>query len=293
MNKIINCISLTLLLLTVFAAAALAEIEWQTLHTIQSEAKPIDIASTVDGKWIYVLTDGGKISVYSDSGVLEDTLDVGQDMDRIAVSGLSVAGIPDKLVLSSSKTGKIQEIILDFVVQINTKGAPFMGPPDMTPENAPVVLTVFSDFQCPACARLKPLMEQVTQQYPTSLVLVFKHFPLPNHPKARPAAWAAMAAHQQGKFWAFHDLLFENQNSLTDEKYEELAKKLDLDINKFKKDSTSLAIKEYVGDDFNEGRALMVSGTPSLYVNGRKLKSNSAAGLKQIIDRELAKPPKK
>ena len=81
-----------------------------------------------------------------------------------------------------------------------------------------------------------PLLEQVLEKYPNEVKMVYKNFPLRNHRFARPAAIAALAAERQGKFWEFHDLLFENYNRLSAEKIQEIARELNLDMDKFEQD---------------------------------------------------------
>ncbi len=134
-------IAVFLALLLVFSSAH-ARVEWKTINSFKDKGAALDIATSLDGNWIYILSSGGKIKIYAPDGTLNDTIDVDPAMDRIDTSGLSIANIPDKLVVSSSKTGAVQEILLEFVVDINAEGSPFKGKAD-----APVVLAVYSDFQ--------------------------------------------------------------------------------------------------------------------------------------------------
>src|SRR5262249_59431361 len=89
------------------------------------------------------------------------------------------------------------------------------GFPSQGPSNAPIVMIEFSDFQCPFCQRAEPTVEQVRKTYGDKIRLVYRHFPLPNHPNARPAAEAAACAEQQGKFWQYHKELFANSSHLS------------------------------------------------------------------------------
>ena len=100
----------------------------------------------------------------------------------------------------------------------------------------PVTIVEFSDFQCPFCARATPLIADVLKKYPKGVHFVYKQFPLPMHPMARPAAQASIAAQEQGKFWEMHDVLFDNQPSLDVAKFPEYAKQAGLDVARFKND---------------------------------------------------------
>ena len=134
-----------------------------------------------------------------------------------------------------------------------------------------------------------PLLEQVLEKYPKDVKLVFKNFPLRNHRFAKPAAVAALAAEKQGKFWEFHDLLFENYNRLNTQKIQEIAQELNLDINKFEQDQKDPEILAMISRDLAEGSKAGVRGTPTIFINGRLLKNRSLAGFQAQIDRELKK----
>ena len=112
---------------------------------------------------------------------------------------------------------------------------------------------------------------------------MFKHLPLNFHNRARPAAIASMAAHKQGKFWEFHDLLFENQKNLGDEDFLFYAKKLGLDVAQFEKDLVDPAVAAQVDDDAKEAGRVGARGTPSLYLNGRKV-NTSARSTSEIVN---------
>jgi len=130
----------------------------------------------------------------------------------------------------------------------------------------------------------------VLEQYPNDVKLVFKNFPLTRiHKSAMGAAVASLAANQQGKFWEFHSGLFKNYNNLNDEKFDEIAQSVGLDMEQFKQDRQNPALSAMVQRDLKDGVEAGVRGTPSIFVNGRLLQQRSLAGFKQIIDAELAK----
>jgi protein-disulfide isomerase len=269
------------------AAPCQAGVEWEVSNTLKTPASPLDIAVSLDGKWTFVLAEGGKLLIYSDKGVLEETIAVDPGMDRIASSGLQVANIPDRVYLVGAKNKIVQTISLDFSVPINIQGAPFLGP-----ENAPVVIVVFSDFECPYCNTVGTLFEEALTKYPKEVKVVFKQFPLALHKQAQPAALASLAAHRQGKFWQYHDLLFENQKSLSEAKYIELAKKIGLDLEKFTKDYKAPATQQALQRDLADAQLAGVRGTPAIFVNGRTLKERNIKEMERMIAQELSKAGK-
>lgn len=115
-----------------------------------------------------------------------------------------------------------------------------------------------------------------------------KHFPLPNHRLAYPAAQAATAAQMQGKFQEYHKKVFGDYQNLTEEKFQQFAKDLGLDLEKFNKDRGQESVKQMIQRDLMEGRSSGVSGTPTVYINGRLLQQRSLGGMQQLIDKALA-----
>ena len=116
-----------------------------------------------------------------------------------------------------------------------------------------------------------------------------KHFPLRSHHMALKSALAAMAAHNQGKFWEFHGKLFENYRSLSDQKINEIAEELNLDMQRFAKDQNASAAKKQIFEDTQNGHAAGVRGTPTLFVNGKRVKNRSLLDIGQMIEKELDK----
>lgn len=168
-------------------------------------------------------------------------------------------------------------------VKIDIAGSPVRGP-----ESAKITIVEFSDFQCPFCSRGMQTMEDVMKEYPKDVKVVYKHLPLPFHPEAKPAAIAANAAGKQGKFWEMHDKLFENQQSLGEELYLKLAKDLQLDVDKFKKDIADPALAKQVEDDAALATKLGIRGTPGFFVNGVQVRgARPLPYFKNIIDRWL------
>lgn len=132
-----------------------------------------------------------------------------------------------------------------------------------------IIMAEFSDFECPFCARGYAVVKEFMAKNQNDVTLVFKHFPLKEiHQQAEPAAFAAWAALQQGKFWEYHDALFEQQPKLGEEFYLELANTLKLDVDRFNRDRKSAEAKAAIKKDFELGKSLGVRGTPSFVVNG-------------------------
>jgi protein-disulfide isomerase len=154
---------------------------------------------------------------------------------------------------------------------------------------APVTIVLFSDFQCPYCARVEPIMKDVEQAYGNKVKVVWKHQPLSFHPQALPAAEAAEAAREQGKFWPMHDRLFENQRALSPELYEQVAKELGLDVNRFKQSIASGRNRTRIQQDQAQGMSVGANGTPTMFINGEKVVgARPLDQLGPIIDRALA-----
>lgn len=158
------------------------------------------------------------------------------------------------------------------------------------PASAKVTIFEFSDFQCPYCKRGRDTMDEMLKAYPNDVKVVFKHFPLSFHKEAEPAARASWAAQQQGKFWEYHDILFNNQDKLGADYYLATARELKLDEAKFKADMNSDAAGKQVKEDNDLGSKNGIQGTPGFFVNGVAVKgAYPPAHFKQIVDRWLNK----
>ncbi|MFO7761449.1 MAG: DsbA family protein [Thermodesulfobacteriota bacterium] len=273
---------LAFLFIVFSALTTQAEISITKSKSFKVNENIIDLASSVDGKYIFVLS-RGKIQIFDSEGNKSGTLKVDPCMTDIAVSGLSAAKIENKIFLSSVKTGMIKEIKYSFIAEIDTEGSPFLGTTD-----APVSIVLFSDFQCPYCSRLHSLLEKLVEENQGKVKVVYKHFPLRTHKKAKFAALAAIAAHNQGKFWTYHDKLFQNSSSLNPATFKKIAEELNLDLKQFKEDYQSLETRKKVEQDIKSGHEAGVRGTPTLFVNGRKVQNRTFQGIQDMINEELA-----
>jgi protein-disulfide isomerase len=144
-------------------------------------------------------------------------------------------------------------------------------PPGFGAPEASVVLVEFTDFQCPFCAQAAETMRRLKQDYAGKIRVVLRQFPLPFHPDARPAARAALAAHDQGRFWQYHDLLFANQSTLGSEALIGYAKQAGLSPDKFKAAAQGESTEERVEHDIELGRSVHVQGTPTMFLNKKRV----------------------
>ncbi len=155
---------------------------------------------------------------------------------------------------------------------------------------AAVTLVIFSEYQCPFCARVEGTIKELETKYGKDLRIVWKDNPLPFHDKAEPAARAGIAAHAQGKFWEFHDKLFANQQALGLEELKGHAKELGLNMAKFDADMNAPTAAASIKEDQALATRLAARGTPHFFVNGFRLRgAQPAPKFIEIIDRELAR----
>ncbi len=176
------------------------------------------------------------------------------------------------------------------IKDVVTEDNPVIGPKD-----APITIIEYSDFECPFCKRGYDNVKQVMARYPSQIKLVYKHFPLESiHPNARAAGRASHAAFKQGKFQEFHDALFDRQRFIGEELFVDIAKELNLDMDKFNKDRNSDELNKQVDKDMAEGAKVGVQGTPFFIINGVPL--NGAQPVEQfvqVIERLLNENDKK
>ncbi|MCC6745335.1 MAG: thioredoxin domain-containing protein [Acidobacteria bacterium] len=161
------------------------------------------------------------------------------------------------------------------------------GRPSIGGAGAAVTVVVFSDFECAKCAATHQIFEDVVRSYGPRVKFVARHFPLEQHENAYRAAQAAEAAFQQGKYWEFSKLLYENHENLTDARLRELATQAGLDRARFDAALDSGQMMALVDRDVSDGARIGVVGTPSVYVNGRAVAEDTAEGLRAAIDKAL------
>jgi protein-disulfide isomerase/tRNA A-37 threonylcarbamoyl transferase component Bud32 len=156
------------------------------------------------------------------------------------------------------------------------------------PLGAPVVIVEFSEFQCPFCSRVGPTLKQLREAYPDDVRLVFKHNPLSFHKQAPLAAEASLAAADQGQFWPFHDKLFANQRALERDDLIGYARDLQLDMGRFTAALDNGTHQQKVKDDQALAAKLGARGTPSFFVNGKKvIGAQPLDAFKEVVNDEL------
>lgn len=257
-------------------------IEWKLQHNWPTAVKTLDMVHSLDGKLVYILSDKQKVDVFNNQGQLQGSIPVEE-----GVSAIDIAPQGEMLYLINNQTQTFSAVSVSFVVQVDITGSPFRGPAD-----APVTIALFTDFECPYCSKIVPLIEQVLERNPQTVKLVFKNMPLNFHQMALPAAKAALAANEQGKFWEFHDRLFA-EKKLSQEGINKIAQDLNLDMERFARDMLSPKIQAQVNKDLQDAQKAGVTGTPTPFINGRQLKQRTLQGFQAIIDDELQKQGKK
>lgn len=179
------------------------------------------------------------------------------------------------------------EAIEVWDIQVSSED-PMLGPKD-----APVSLVVFSDFQCDICEMFATNFEHLINYNKGKLNIIFKYFPLSSqcnpiitddlHPSACKAALAAEAAHQQGRFWEYHDAMFEKGIQGDEKLFVAIAQSLNLNMEKFKSDYSSLKSQEKITVDILEGNRLNIDGTPTVFLNGRKVRELSQKNINFLV----------
>ncbi|HEX6163712.1 MAG TPA: DsbA family protein [Vicinamibacterales bacterium] len=186
-----------------------------------------------------------------------------------------------------AKSGNSVKVMLDpprYTVETSNSD-PVRGNP-----NAPITIVEFSDYQCPFCARVNPTLDRIRQTYGDRVKIVFKDFPLANHPQAPKASEAARCAGEQNKYWEMHDAMFANQRALDIPQLKQTARAIGLNGTSFDQCLDSGKWASAVQAGLAQGEKMGVNSTPTLYVNGRPvIGAMPFENFKQIIDEELAR----
>ena len=273
-SMIMFCLTVTIL----FAAVSHAAVYHSVKKRLKLESTPIDIKMSTEGRWLYVLTKSGDLRVYSHQGAFIGKFEVGRSFDQIEPGPTD-----EEIYLKSTKQKMIQVINVTFRHSIETKDAPFKGRAD-----APVTIVEYTDFECPYCARLQRMFDELLQRYPGQIKIVYKNFPLRGHRFAYKAASIAMAAHLEDKFWPIHNRIFENYRSLNDARLDQFRKEFNFDTPEFETRMNSPEVAAMIQSDVKQGKNVGVKGTPTIFINGKRLKNKSFEGFVQAIDQALA-----
>lgn len=257
-------------------------IEWKVQQTWPTGGKILSMVNSLDGKYVFFLNDKQKVQIYNNQGQLQGNIAV-----EPGVSAIDISPQGETLYLINNTSHSFTSVAVSFIVDVDITGSPFKGPAD-----APVTITLFTDFECPYCRQVIPILDEVVAKNPKTVKLVFKNFPLKFHKFAEPSAKAALAAQEQGKFWPFHDRLFAEKN-LSEDTIKKTATDLKLDIPRFEKDMESPMVQSKLQKDIIDGQNAGVGGTPTIFINGRTPRQRSVEGFQAIIDEELQKLGKK
>lgn len=285
LKKILLCASL-LLPFAVHAAHAAPDLKknnisgdlnWSVQTTWTLPTKPLDIAQSLDNKKVFILGADTKVHIFTPDGKKLGEMPVDPNTNAI-----DIAARGEMLYLINSKSNSYTAIDVSFTQQIDITGAPVQGKID-----APVTLIVFSDFECPWCGKLEPVLKQLLDSNKDKLRIVFKHLPLPMHPNAEPAALAAIAAQKQDKFWQMHDALFQTTN-WTPGVIEQTALKIGLNMEKFKADLSNPETEMQLAKDKTDAQLADVVSTPSMFINGRPVRDRSLLALQTMVNEALA-----
>ena len=252
-------------------------LNWTVQANWSLPAKPLDLVHSLDNKKVFILTADSKVLIFAADGRKLGEMPV--EADTVAID---IAPRGEMLYLINGRTNSFTAMDIGFSQQIDITGAPVRGKAD-----APVTLVVFSDFECPWCAKLEPLLAQLLAANADTVRVVFKHLPLPMHPQAEPAALAAIAAQRQGKFWEMHDALFAVQQ-WTPAAVTETATRIKLDMTRFQADLNSQETRMQLAKDKADAQAAEVAATPSVFVNGRPVRERSLPALQAMVNEALA-----
>lgn len=215
--------------------------------------------------------------------IADPKCDYSTNLAKIIIESVKQGKTVDQAVETAMKSKWGPERILDDPVKIPVAGAPATGPND-----ARITIVEFSDFQCPYCAAAVPQIRAVLKAYPAQIKLIFKQFPLEEHPQADLAATAAVAAQKQGKFWPMHDALFAHSDDLSRKSILNLGKDIGLNIDKLEADMDTTEVRQTVERDVQDGTAADVEGTPTIFIDGQRYNGAiTLDALKPILDAEL------
>jgi protein-disulfide isomerase len=211
-----------------------------------------------------------------------------QDQIRTYLNNQRVDGARGELVKRLRESARVEVYLPPppvFRATVDTAGAQVRGP-----ATAPVTIIEFSDFHCPYCRQVQPVLQQLLAAYGDRLRIVYKDMPIDSlHPQARTVAEAARCAADQGKFWEFHDHVYANAPDGSPETLERFAREAGVEVAQFEACRASRTHQAQVQKDVQQGADLGLTGTPGFFVNGRFLYgSQPLEAFRRIIDQELS-----
>jgi protein-disulfide isomerase len=283
-----------------------------------ADLKPIDTLATIGARKITAqeFEQKNRLAVYEfqadvydrvrtdlENAVFSDLLEAEAKSLNTAAGDLMAREVTDKMrEFSDEERYLLQEALKNrlftkYKVKFSLKEPPPIvqnisidDDPAQGKATAPVTVVMFSDFQCPACAGVHPILKKVLSEYADKVRFVVRDFPLTNiHENAFSAALAANAAHRQGKFFEYAEILYKNQNRLDRESLIRYAAELGLNAKQFELDLSGAQIADEIRKDRADGEKYGVSSTPTVYVNGVKVRRMSASGFREAIEKALKK----
>lgn len=215
---------------------------------------------------------------------------LGSSDQRSSLDAQEQARIRQALIVALRRQADVRITLPNLeppVLAVGTDGDRRVGP-----DHAPITIVEFSDFQCPYCQQSVQVLKELRQFYGERIRLIYRDYPGPNHPYAPQAAEAARCAGEQGKFWEYHDLLFDRQSSGQGWDFLSLAKELGLQQKTFENCLNSGHFRDQIIKDLQDGLKLGITSTPTFFVNGRPLVgAQPLSTFQALIDRLLEQQP--
>ncbi len=271
-------------------ARALNQLIGERLIELEAQAKgivPEQLIQTEITKRLQPVTEADIVSAYRAAGDLTRGMSLEQARPRI------------REYLEQQRSSEAARAFVDELTRSDDRVAITLDPPRLGvrtlptdpargPPNAPVTIVEFSDFQCPFCKQALPTLQRIQATFGDQVRQVYRHSPLPNHPAAFAAAAASDCAHEQGRFWPYHDLLFANYQTLEPPRLKEYARAVGVDAKKFDACFDSGQSSEAVVEDLEDAQRYGVASTPTFFINGRMVMGAvSYEALEQIVRQEL------
>lgn len=259
------------------------KVDWKVLGTLKLDKEPLDMVLSFDGHVAYVLIKGAVVIYSVPENRVAERIPVVEDTCNLLVSPKG-----DLIYLTNAKSRELSVIRLGFSVEIERGNSISLGP-----EDAPVTLVTFMDFQCPFCSKFYSILRNVLDQFPDKVNLIFKHFPAKDHSYAEKAALASLAAYKQGKFLEIAANLYENYKKFEDNTIEQAAEHVGLDMALFKKEMESESVKRILAEDIEMAGRVMIPGVPAVFINGKKVNNRFLPNLSEMVGAELNKPARR
>jgi protein-disulfide isomerase len=267
---------------------AIEDIVGEKLLAQESKTRGITSAALIDQEI------GSKIATVTEADVAAW---YDANPSRVQGAKLDQVRAPIRSLLTQERTQTVYQTYVDrlkaktpvrMMLEPPRQRVAVAGSPSKGPAAAPVEVVEFSDFECPFCLRAYPTVNQVLSTYGDRIRFVYRNYPLPNHPNARPAAEAAQCAAEQGQFWQYYERLFADQTKLSSDGLKQSAAALGLDAGRFNACLDTHKYKDRVETDIKDGNEAGVSGTPAFFINGRMITgAQPFEAFKRIIDEEL------